>query len=188
MKQILRSVAASLRRPGKGRASSAPFRQARPQVESLEDRLIPNAAPIFTGDTFYLSNHTSHPDQLRVLWESPDSGLSTRQFQGVFVDNLRGMGEVVVGTITGTGAVTPGPGGVPISTITFRGSMFSLSAYYQESVSFTGQVYGSGYNPNQCNLYGNTIDGTVTEWGVQGGYWFMSTTFTQGTDWSACIG
>jgi hypothetical protein len=143
--------------------------------------MLPSSAPIFTGDTFYLSNNA----QLRILAEDPTPGLSQRWFAGMYFDAQHGIWDGVQGTITATGAVTPGAGGVPISTISFVGQFWAWPAY--ENVYFTGQVYGNGYNPNQLpNCQSNWMDGTLTVSGWLG-YSFGSSSYTTGTDWNGCI-
>jgi hypothetical protein len=184
MKRFLMNVAATLRRPGRRHAPSPMNRQARPQVECLQERLLPSSAPIFTGDTFYVGNHTAQPDRLIISWESPGAGLSTRYFTGLYLDDVRGLADWVGGSITATGAVTPGSYGVPISTITFSGTSVGGFSTFFESVSFTGQVYGSGYSPNGgCQF--NSIDGTLSEWGWLGRSGFWSSSYVSGNE--GCI-
>jgi hypothetical protein len=183
MKRFLMNVVTVLRGPAKGRAARA---GARPQLECLPDRLLPSGAPLLTGDTFYLSNHASDPDKLIILSEDAAPGRSTRSFVGLYLDNQHGFTDVVSGTITATGAVTPGMNGVPISTISFIGSAYYAPGFF-ETVSFTGQVYGAGYNPSlSANCQANSIDGWLTEW-VALGSTFYARTFEPGSDWYQCI-
>jgi hypothetical protein len=178
-------------------------RQGRPQVELLGERLLPSSAPILTGDTFYLNNSTATPDRLTIVSEDATPGLSARSFVGTYQDTAHGFVDQVSGKITATGAVTPGVDGVPISTISFSGSGIPSGsgirrlAYPRESLSFTGQVFGSGYDPRMSqNCQSNSIDGTLAEsvsylrYRFGGGfYWSASTwsAFTSGSDWYQCI-
>jgi hypothetical protein len=191
MKRFLKNVAASLRRPRTKRSSPPTVRQGRPQVECLQERLLPSSAPILTGDTFYFRPGGQYRDvgQPVILAEDATPGLSTRAFAGQFWDFQHGMSLFVSGTITATGAVTPGMyGGVPISTITFVGVDWFWPFY--ETVAFTGQVYGSGYNPYLPQLPGlpntNSMDGTLAEYGWLG-YGFSWSSYAVGCDTSIGI-
>jgi hypothetical protein len=178
MWQFLKNVVTRSRQSGLRPSRPRPGLRVRLNVETMEERLTPSAAPTFTGDVFYLYNYRTHAtDRLQVAQESPNLGNPTRTFVARYTDTRHGFTDVVTGSITSTGVMTPT--GVPISTISFNGGLFGLT----EHVSFTGLVYGAGYSASNGCAGSNVIQGTLT----LAGFFYHSNTYLSGTDYNCLI-
>jgi hypothetical protein len=163
MKRILKSLAAMVHRSSKRPVS--PVRQARLQVEGLEERLALSTVPPFVRDTFYLTNSQTHAiDRLTILTESGGTtkdqfGKPVWNFTGTYTDTAHHFVDTVHGTIDGPDWWS-GSGRVEaLWAIAFSGSS---SGFVRQGVSFYGQI-NSGYDAAAGSFTGwNWLDGGMS--------------------------